>query len=195
MRGCSLILAALFASGGCFPDDSAVVVPPPGIQKEPFRPNAPPAAPAQPQPSVRARPNPNSLKQWNNSAALPEPAPSAQAPAQEATPAPAVEAEKPRDLGEELHTILAGAGRCFASRPPSDHPNDIQFSASATVMPSGLITRAEINGSGLSPAESACLHGIVIAARFRDPVDNAPTTVQTSIQLRGHAAKAPAPSP
>lgn len=100
---------------------------------------------------------------------------------------------KPRDLSEELRSLIRNPGACFSKRTAGSGPSSITFSVTVTAMPSGTISRASVNGSGLSAEETTCLRAIAEQARFPAPIDDAPTHVTTTVELREQAPKKATP--
>ncbi len=145
-------------------------------------PAAPPPAPPRTRPK---RTQDDSLK-WASPGTTTTPTqPTAAAATQETA-----EAEAPtRDLAEELRGMISNPSACFTKRTVGSGPSNLTLSISATVTPSGIINRAQVSGSSLTDEESACLEAMVVRARFRSPVDEAPTTVRATVELR---EKAPA---
>jgi hypothetical protein len=100
------------------------------------------------------------------------------------------EPEKPaRSLQRELETMLGSPASCLAPRAAGS--GAIQISLSATIVPSGAVSRGEVSAAGLGPEELKCLRGRVEALRFAEPIEGAPLTVTGSLTLE----QAPAPGP
>lgn len=102
--------------------------------------------------------------------------------------------ETPRDLSEELRAALGNPSSCFSKRTAGAGPSSLSFTISAAVTPTGIVNRAQVTGSGLSPEETACLEAIAVHARFKAPVDGAPLNVQAAVELREQPKPPAAPT-
>lgn len=109
-------------------------------------------------------------------------APSAE-PAENTAPATA---EPVRNLSEELVGLVGAPNACFSKRT-AGAGTTLSLQVTAAVTPTGMITRADVTGGGLSAEEADCVKARVIRARFRSPVENAPLSVQATIELREQA--------
>lgn len=123
----------------------------------------------------------------------PDPSQNPTEPAQEQLQPQTVSAEEakpdapadkpPRNLRQELETMMGSPVSCLAARPANAAPNRVDISLSASVMPSGAVGRAEVSAPGLNPEEVACLRARLETLRFAQPIENAPFTVNGSITL------------
>lgn len=148
-----------------------------GVQSAPFVPVVEPPEPVEP---VR-------FAQERSPAQPAEPPPSAADPNAPAAPEQAT--EKPvRSLPRELETMLGSPASCLVPRAAGS--GAVQISLSATIMPSGAVSRSEASAAGLTPDELKCLRGRIEALRFAQPIEGAPLTVTGSLTLE----QAPAPA-
>ncbi len=97
---------------------------------------------------------------------------------------PESEGEKERDLEGELKRLVGNPSACLKTRSQSEGPKTIYISVRATVMATGSISRAEVSSSSLDEEERKCIDRRVTASRFAGPVEEAPRTVQTTIEIR-----------
>jgi hypothetical protein len=102
---------------------------------------------------------------------------------------------KQRDYSAELAALLSkSVPSCLASFKPSAGTVSIQVTAQ--VMSSGTISRAEAQGSGLTPPILACIKKLAGTLQLNGPVADAPRSVQTQVTLQTTAQGAPnAPQP
>lgn len=91
-----------------------------------------------------------------------------------------------RDLSEELVALVGAPSSCFAKRTAGSGTT-LSFQVNAAVTPTGMITRAEVSGGGLTAEEADCVKARVVAARFAAPVEGAPLSVQATVDLRERA--------
>jgi hypothetical protein len=90
---------------------------------------------------------------------------------------------KERDYSAELAALLSkSVPSCLASFKPSAGTVSIQVTAQ--VMSSGTISRAEAQGSGLTPAILACIKKLAGTLQLNGPVADAPRSVQTQVTLQ-----------
>lgn len=97
---------------------------------------------------------------------------------------PTAEPEKERDLGAELKRLVGDPRSCFKTRSQHQGPKTIAISVRATVMATGAISRASVSSSSLDDEERKCIDRRVSAARFAGPVQGAPRSVQTTVEVR-----------
>jgi hypothetical protein len=104
----------------------------------------------------------------------------------------AVEApDKPqRSLQRELETMLGSPASCLQPRAAVNGASKLQISLSASIMPSGAVSRAEASGAGLHPDELKCLRDRIESLRFAEPIEGAPLTVTGSVTLEQAPTKA-----
>jgi hypothetical protein len=102
-------------------------------------------------------------------------------PAEEAAPD---EPEKPpRNLQNELETMMGSPASCLGARPASEAPANLNIALSASIMPSGTVGRGEVSAPGLTPDEVTCVRSRLESLRFAQPIENAPLTVSGTITL------------
>lgn len=172
---------------GCFAEE-APPIPFPGANA------APTTVPAQPATKPPTRPKrPRDVPGVSPAAGNPTALPSSTAIPQADQGAQANAEPPPRDLSDELRRMVTNPSACFSKRVAGSGPPSLTLSISATVTPSGMVNRASVGGAALSPDERACLEAIVVRARFDSPVEGAPTTVQTTVELREQAPAKKAP--
>lgn len=184
MKQAAQLFAALTVATACSQKEPPPV-PPPGIPGA-VPVNAPPEA-AKPgvAPGDRAR--------WGNPVATGTPAPSNEGSTPSAGPSEnAATATAVRDLSEELVGLVGAPNACFSKRT-AGAGTTLSFQVTAAVTPTGMITRAEVAGGGLSAEEADCIKARVVSARFRSPVENAPLSVQATVELREQAPQKTAP--
>jgi hypothetical protein len=102
----------------------------------------------------------------------------------------AQETQKPRDFSAELERMLNGANTCLQPRP-RDNSSAISVSFTAHVMPSGIVSRGEVDASGLQEEERACLRARLQALQFGPPIENAPLSVMATLQITPKTIAAP----
>jgi hypothetical protein len=78
--------------------------------------------------------------------------------------------------------MLGGASTCLQPRPPGS-AGAITVSVTAHVMPSGSVSRGEVDAWQLQEDERACVRGRIESQTFAPPIENAPFSVQTSLRL------------
>lgn len=151
-----------------------------GVQLPP----EPPPAPARPDPqaptAVPMLPN-EAPSDWNAE-------PSKNQPEREtltADEAAPDEPEKaPRNFSSELASMIGSPVNCLAPRTAKEAPAEVRITLSASVMPSGTVSRGEVSAPDLSTSELECVKKRLESLRFAPPIENAPFTVNGSITLR-----------
>ena len=104
-------------------------------------------------------------------------------PAAEAVPE--VADKQPRNLQQELESMIGSPVDCLAPRPREGAPPELRLSLSASVMPSGAVGRGEVSGSAqLTKPELDCVRARIEGLHFATPIENAPLTVSGSITLK-----------
>jgi hypothetical protein len=103
------------------------------------------------------------------------------------------EAQKPRDFTAEMTRMLADATSCIKPRP-ADKIGDIALTATAHVMPSGAVSRGEVDVHDVSDDERTCLRTRVEALYFAAPIENAPFSVNATLSIRPKLAAAEKPT-
>lgn len=180
MRRAAQLFAALTLATACSQKEPPPV-PPPGI---------PGAVPIDlPAEAAKQRVAPGDPTRWGNplAAATPTPSNEGSAPSAEAAENTApVTPEPVRDLSEELVGLVGAPNACFSKRTAAAGAT-FSFQVTAAVTPTGMITRAEVTGGGLSAEEADCVKARVASARFRSPVENAPLSIQATVELRAQA--------
>ena len=104
-------------------------------------------------------------------------------PAAEAVPE--AEDKQPRNLQQELESMIGSPVDCLAPRLAEGAPRELHLSLSASVMPSGAVGRGEVSGSAeLTKPELDCVRARLEGLHFATPIENAPLTVNGSITLK-----------
>ena len=88
-----------------------------------------------------------------------------------------------RHLDRELAAAIGSPASCLDLETARSLHGHLSVSVSATVMPTGNITRATASGGSLPPAVLTCLQTRALGAHLAAPVDGAPRTVSTSISF------------
>lgn len=103
-------------------------------------------------------------------------------------------AKRERNYSAELTDLLGKTvPACLTSLAPST--NTVSVQVTAQVMPSGTISRAEAQGTGLTPTALACVKKAVGVLQLKGPVSDAPRSVQASLTLQAQRpANAPQPT-
>ena len=90
----------------------------------------------------------------------------------------------PRDYGTELRTIAGDPMSCVPVDAIPPATQEIEIDVEATVTELGMVTRAYVRSPGLPADAVDCLVARVERGRFRAPVEAAPRTVRTTLELR-----------
>lgn len=90
--------------------------------------------------------------------------------------------EPARDLSAELRTVLGDPSSCL--RGLEDLPEEVTITVDATVVATGIVTRAHASGAGVPEAGLDCVRERLSSARLRPPIDPAPRSVRTTLALR-----------
>lgn len=168
-----------------------------------------PRAPLRPAPSEDTQPTDNALDPENDPLAPAQPGPpdpgSLMAPGGPSGSTGAAggstggdsEKEK-RDLSAELKAALGEPIDCLdlSKLPPTG--GTITLQVGAYVGPSGRISRASVSAAGQPSSTVACVEKRTLAIKMRDPIDDAPLLVNTTIEFelaRAPTPAAPAPTP
>ncbi len=88
-----------------------------------------------------------------------------------------------RDLSADLVSAVGAPTACIdlaAARAARGH---LSIRITATVMPTGAITRASASGAGLSPQAISCIEARALSARLAAPVEGAPRSVSGTIEV------------
>ena len=96
--------------------------------------------------------------------------------------AAATEAEG-RHLDRELAAAIGSPTSCLDLETARSLHGHLSVSVSATVMPTGNVTRATASGGSLPAAVLTCLQTRALGAHLAAPVEGAPRTVSTSISF------------
>jgi hypothetical protein len=91
--------------------------------------------------------------------------------------------EKPRDFRAELERMLGDVGSCVKPRG-RDHATMINIAVTAHVMPGGAVPHGEVSASELQREELACIKQRLESLRFAAPIENAPFTVEGSLNVQ-----------
>jgi hypothetical protein len=129
-------------------------------------------------------------------------APAQQAPTEAPIPAeqiakPAEEAKaaekEKRDFSAELLAAVGSPVQCLKPRTAGpDVPSQISIAIDATVVETGLVTRAYASSSQLDAEELKCVEQRLSTLRMRAPIEDAPRSIRATIEL---ALQPPAPAP
>jgi hypothetical protein len=174
------------ALGGCGGDDDEAPAPGRGIvTREPATVSAPVAPPPRrtdrrgpPRGTVPLVPGLMAPAQRDPATPLTIPPETPVEPTMEETPAPP-------DREAELRALVGDPASCI---PRSENPPaQLSISVSATVSVTGVVTRREVHGAGLSEDAIECIGARLDSARFRGPVENAPRTIRATLELRWQA--------
>ncbi len=92
-------------------------------------------------------------------------------------------AREERDLGEELHAAIGSIERCIDLETARTLEGTLHVNVTAQIMPSGRISTASANAARLSRAQNACIEDIVEHVSLPGPIDGAPRSISTSIEL------------
>jgi hypothetical protein len=119
------------------------------------------------------------------------PQPEAEAP--KAKPAAAPE-EKPeeRDLNAELLAAVGTPIDCLKPRTGESAPTSLRIQIDATVVETGLVTRAYAHSSQLDAEELQCMTKRASALRLRAPIDQAPRSLSATLELTAKTPGDPA---
>jgi hypothetical protein len=94
------------------------------------------------------------------------------------------ESEKQRDLEAELEQLVGNPVGCMKPRSDQEGPGSIRISVEASVTENGVITRTYVSSPELSAEELECIDQRVAGSRFKAPVEEAPRTVRTVVEIR-----------
>ncbi|MET0341833.1 MAG: hypothetical protein ABW252_12585 [Polyangiales bacterium] len=139
---------------------------------------APPPPSSLPSPFVKAAPNPGALSNPDAGGAG-EPTAGAES-AQDAAP--------PRDLARELTALLGQPGTCLDLAVVEKSGGRATVTATASVVPSGRITRASIEVPGQPSSAVKCLEQRLTSGSLKGPIPGAPLQVRASVPIEVVAA-------
>jgi hypothetical protein len=98
-----------------------------------------------------------------------------------------------RDLGAELRAALGSPAGCIRSDTMLRAGGRLDVHVTATVGPSGRVTRATAHAESLSTDERACLERRAGAVVLRGPVEGAPRAVTTTLAVTYRETPPPPP--
>ncbi len=101
----------------------------------------------------------------------------------DAVTTPAAPAPPVRDLDAELRGHAGDVASCVPAAEIAALPPQVAIDLEATIVESGIVSRAAARSATLSPAAVACVRARIDAARFLAPVPGAPRTASTRIAL------------
>jgi hypothetical protein len=87
-----------------------------------------------------------------------------------------------RDLAGELRQSLGNPAGCLQGQS-GELPDELTLNVSAVFVSTGRVTRAEVSHPALSRQANRCLRKHVEAVQLAAPIEDAPRTVRTSLQL------------
>jgi hypothetical protein len=93
-----------------------------------------------------------------------------------------LDAPAERNLGAELVTAVGSPAGCIDLATARSLHGRLTIQVSATVMPTGSITRASASGSGLPPAALDCVEARALAARLAAPIEGAPRGISGTLE-------------
>lgn len=137
-------------------------------------------------------------------AEAPSDTPTAQPQAQPVFPEPQAEPAKPkpeaepeqkpeeRDLNAELLAAVGSPVDCLKPRTGDTAPTSLRVQIDATVVETGLVTRAYAHSSQLDPEELQCMTKRVSALRLAGPIDQAPRSLSATLELTAKTPENPA---
>jgi hypothetical protein len=94
------------------------------------------------------------------------------------------EVEEKRDLEAELRRLVGNPAACMKPRTEKEGPESIRVSVEAAVTENGVVTRSYATSPDLSAEELECIDRRVSGSRFRAPVEEAPRTVRSVVEIR-----------
>jgi hypothetical protein len=162
-------------------------------------------------PQDTSQPRPRGVFQGQAQNAQPE-APAAATPQPQDTPRPSfpeldrqqAEAEKPkaeaapeekkpeRDLNAELLSAVGSPVDCLKPRSGDNAPTSLRVQIDATVVETGLVTRAYAHSSQLDAEELQCMTKRVSSLRLSAPIDQAPRSLSATLELTAKTPETPA---
>jgi hypothetical protein len=92
--------------------------------------------------------------------------------------------EDDRDYRAELLSAIGSPAGCLKSRVGPDAPSEILISVEASVVETGVVTRAYASSSQLDDDELECVKGRLQALRLRAPIPNAPRSISATLELK-----------
>jgi hypothetical protein len=105
-------------------------------------------------------------------------------PERPAEQAAAATEAKPRDYSAELTAMLStSAISCLAGFKPVGS-STVNLQVTAQVMSSGTVSRAEVQGKGLTPPMLACIQKLAVTSQLHGPIEGAPRSVQAQLLLQ-----------
>jgi len=137
--------------------------------------DTPAAAPAQPQPQPVF---PQQQQQAEPTKPKPE--------------APPEQKPEERDLNAELLAAVGSPVDCLKPRQGDSAPTALRIQIDATVVETGLVTRAYVHASDLDAEELQCMTKRVSALRLRAPIDQAPRSLSATLELTAKTPENPA---
>jgi hypothetical protein len=114
--------------------------------------------------------------------------------AQPAKPKPeAAPEQKPeeRDLNAELLAAVGSPVDCLKPRTGESAPTALHIQIDATVVETGLVTRAYAHSSQLDAEELQCMTKRVSSLRLRAPIDQAPRSLSATLELTSKTPESP----
>jgi len=154
---------------------------PPNAQPPKGQPPPPPRS-SLPSPFLARAPDPGALRRPDAGGA---------AASAEATPAADAGAKPERDLAAELAGLVGAPAQCVDLATVARGGGRLTITLSATVVPSGRITRASASAPGQPTQAVRCLEQRLAAASFRGPVEGAPRSVTTTVPIEVVSQAAP----
>jgi hypothetical protein len=144
--------------------------------------NAQPEAPAAAVPQ-QAQPRPAfpELDQQQAEAAKPK-----------AEAAPVEKKPEERDLNAELLAAVGSPVDCLKPRTGENAPTSLRVQLDATVVETGLVTRAYAHSSQLDAEELQCMTKRVSSLRLSAPIDQAPRSLSATLELTAKTPETPA---
>ncbi len=88
-----------------------------------------------------------------------------------------------RNLGGELATALGSPATCIDIATARTLHGRLTMQVTATVTPTGTVTRATASGASLPEATLACMQARALTAHLAAPVPGAPRTISTSLSF------------
>jgi hypothetical protein len=121
----------------------------------------------------------------NDKPAADKPEPGTEEPAAREEAKPEEEEEKVvRDLDAELQEAFGSPLGCLKQRlAGTDAPTAISISLEVNVLENGMVTRSEASSAQLDDEEMRCVRQRLSALRLRAPVEDAPRSARTTVEL------------
>lgn len=180
MRGRPLLSTALVcALAACGGDDTPASTP----SRGPYGAAPVPSAPVTPA-VAHARHALDTLDRESLAPTTVHASPSApdEAPAAPEAPA-ATTASEERDLGAELAAAVGSPASCIDLATARSLHGSLSIHVTATVTPTGSVTRGTASGAGLPAAAAECVQARVLAAHLAPPIEGAPRTISATLSF------------